>query len=143
MEKKMRSNLRSVQLTLAAITFTAAALGFEAHAAGAAPGSDGAPVIINDHLVGDFKGSIAPRFYHRFTNDAPGPADVIRFTINAGSRRTSETVTETGLFSPGVGIDRADNLPASFSQTSHNMPSCVVTYVHFTDGTSWTAPTSQ
>jgi hypothetical protein len=137
----MKSNLRAAGITLAAaLAFAGTIVSLGTSAVDAAVTPDNAPVVINDHLVTHAKGTATSRFYHRFTNTTNVTADVIRFTVNEGPGNQAQTVTETGTFSPGVGIDRED----SFASPSTAIPpACTVTYVHFTDGTSWTAPSSQ
>jgi hypothetical protein len=140
MEDNMRSKFRPQNMVIAAAVAFAGSIAAAPSAANAAVAMGNAPVSINDHLVTDNKGATTARFYHRFTNTTGVPADVIRFTVNVGSGDKSQTVTEMGTFSPGVGIDREDTFAAS---SPPMIPSCTVTYVHFTDGTSWTAPGSQ
>jgi hypothetical protein len=139
--KTMKSNLRAAGFSLAAaVAFAGTIVNFDASAVDAAGVMDNAPVIVNDHLVTHAKGTATSRFYHRFTNTTNVTADVIRFTVNEGPGNKAQTVTETGTFSPGVGIDREDTFASSSTKIQ---PSCTVTYVHFTDGTSWTAPRSK
>jgi hypothetical protein len=140
----MKLNLRPRQAMLAAaIVIAGSAVGVET-AANAAGATGDAPISINDHFVAaDYKGSTTARFYHRFTNEGPVTADVVRFTVYPGNGAKPQVITETGTFSPGVGIDREDNLGARTSAMGVGKPSCTVSYVHFTDGTSWAAPSPQ
>jgi hypothetical protein len=57
---------------------------------------------------------------------------------NPGNGAKPRAITETGAFSPGVGIDREDNRAALTWLVGTGKPSCTVSYVHFTDGASWT-----
>jgi hypothetical protein len=140
----MKFHFRTGPLTLAtASAFIGAAVGVEAAAANAAAARGDSPISINDHLVADQKGATTARFYHRFTNDGPVTADLVRFTVYPGNGAKPQVITETGTFSPGVGIDREDNLGPNNLHVGAGMPSCTVSYVHFTDGTSWTDPSSQ
>jgi hypothetical protein len=137
----MASTFRPARLVLAAAAaFAGVAVGFETSSVDAAIQMDKAPVLMNEHLVASNKGATTVRLYHRFTNVRPVPADVVRFTINLGRGNEAQTITDTGTFAPGIGIDREHDL-AWYS--SKMPPNCVVSYVHFTDGTSWTAPGSQ
>lgn len=139
----MRSNFSAKRIMLAAaVAFAGTIVGVETSAANASAAMNGAPVSVNEHLVTVNKGATTARFYHRFTNQGAVSADVVRFTVYLGSGNKPQTITETGTFSPGVGIDREHNL-ASYLFGSSRTPSCTVNYVHFTDGTSWTAPSSQ
>jgi hypothetical protein len=137
----MKSNLRAARITLAAaVAFAGTIVNLGTSAVDAAVSTDNTPVVIDDHLVTHAKGTDTSRFYHRFTNTTNVTADVIRFIVDEGPGNQAQTVTETGTFSPGVGIDRED----SFASSSTSIPpTCTVTYVHFTDGTSWTAPSSR
>jgi hypothetical protein len=140
----MKLNLRPRQAMLAAaIVIAGSAVGVET-AANAAGATGDAPISINDHFVAaDYKGSTTARFYHRFTNEGPVTADVVRFTVYPGNGAKPQVITETGTFTPGVGIDREDSLGSNNLLIGAGMPNCEVSYVHFTDGTSWTAPNSQ
>jgi hypothetical protein len=138
----MKSNFRPSQPVFARLlAFAATGIALQATAASAAVQTDKAPVAINDHLVAAHKGSTTTRFYHRFTNQTGVAADLVRFTVTRGIGTKPQTITETGTFSPGVGIDREDTFQVGGSRMNAEAPSCVVTYVHFTDGTSWTAET--
>jgi hypothetical protein len=140
----MKLNFRRGRVTLAAaMAFTGATVGIETAAANATVATGDAPVSINDHLVTENKGATSARFYHRFTNEGPVAADVVRFIVYPGDGAKPQVITETGTFSPGVGIDREDNLGARTSAMGVGKPSCTVSYVHFTDGTSWAAPSPQ
>lgn len=139
----MNLNFRSGRVMLAAaIALVGSTVGAET-AANAAVATADAPISINDHLVTDYKGATTARFYHRFTNEGPVAADIVRFTVYPGKGAKPQVITETGTFSPGVGIDREDNLGPNNLLLGSGIPSCTVSYVHFTDGTSWTAPGSE
>ncbi len=139
----MRSYVRPGRIILAAaVALAGTAVGLETPGADAAIGLDNAPVSINAHLVTTSKGATTARFYHRFTNRSAVTADVVRFTVYVGTGSKPLTITESGTFSPGVAIDREDTLGSRNSLTRPVTPSCTVSYVHFTDGSSWTAPSS-
>jgi hypothetical protein len=140
----MKLNFRPGRVMLAAaIAFAGTTVGMETTAASAKVAPGDAPVSINGHLMTEYKGATTAHFYHRFTNEGPVTADVVRFVVYPGNGAKPQVITETGTFSPGVGIDREDNLGALTSLMGAGRPSCTVSYVHFTDGTSWTAPSSQ
>jgi hypothetical protein len=127
-----------VRLVLAAaVAFAGVAVGFDTPPVDAAVQMNKAPVRMNEHLVASNKGATKVRLYHRFTNLGQVPADVVRFTVNLGRGNEPQTIVDTGTFAPGIGIDREHDLASYSSQIP---PDCVVSYVHFTDGTSWTAP---
>jgi hypothetical protein len=139
----MKLNFRPARIVLAAaIAFAGTTAGIATSTANAAVAAREAPVIINDHLVTEYKGATTARFYHRFTNEGPVTADLVRFTVYPGDGAKPQVITETGTFSPGVGIDREDNLGALTSIMGAGKPSCTVSYMHFTDGTSWTGSSS-
>lgn len=134
----MTTQLRAAGLVfIAAVAFAGMGIGFETPAVNAATPVDKAPVRMNEHLVESHKGATTSRLYHRFTNLGPVPADVVRFTVNLGRGNEHQTITETGTFAPGIGIDRMHDLASYSAQVP---PDCVISYVHFTNGTSWTAP---
>lgn len=138
----MRSKFSTARIVLAAaLTFAGTVVGLKTLAVSAAV--DNPPVSIDDDFVTAYKGATVARFHHRFTNQAAVAADIVRFAVDLGPGNKPLTITETGTFSPGVRIDREDNLARYFYQMSPRIPTCSVTYVHFIDGTSWTAPSSQ
>ena len=102
----------------------------------AASSSD--PIRIDDcHILNS-------RFYaHRslaltFTNRRTIAADEVRFTITYAGTMTR--VTDTGTFSPGVGIHHGfDAFPSALYYYYGFWPKdCAVEYVHYSDGSSWT-----
>jgi hypothetical protein len=108
-----------------------------------------APVRVTScHVVVDRSGGRSPavqetiRVWFAVANNKP--ADIARFTLMARGRALRD-FTARGLFSGGVVIaDRilhADaGAQAAFNGLSGDEGECVPTYVHFVDGTVWSAP---
>jgi hypothetical protein len=69
-----------------------------------------------------------------------GPADVVRFTANSPSGVHEFTVR--GSFASSVTINNRE-LPVDPAAAVRPLPhgvDCMLTYVHYVDGTSWSAP---
>ena len=76
-----------------------------------------------------------------FRNEARVAADEIRFGARYGRHEKRATFDVKGTFAPGVDVRRSVRRTVSgglFSYTS-DQNDCAVEYVHFTDGTSWSA----
>lgn len=83
----------------------------------------------------------APRFGMIVSYAVLRSADVVRFTTATPSGDV-RTYTASGLFSPGVVIANRHLTADAFDPTAAEMSSptrCAPTYVHFLDGTSWSA----
>jgi hypothetical protein len=78
-----------------------------------------------------------------FSNAGNVAADVARFTLIDGQGKLRD-FTARGAFSEGVIIaDRIVPMESVAQQqlfSKEKMTGCQVTYVHFVDGSSWTAP---
>lgn len=75
-------------------------------------------------------------------NTARVAADEIRFSARYGRHEKRAAFDLHGTFAPGVDVRRSVRRTVSgglFSYVS-DQNDCTVDYVHFTDGTSWTAP---
>jgi hypothetical protein len=86
------------------------------------------------------RGSVEQVVVVSFANDRDTPADVARFTVaNAGG--VAKAFTARGSFTKGVLIaDRILPAEALRGESSGTPTSdCALTYVHFVDGSSWTA----
>jgi len=77
-----------------------------------------------------------------FSNDHDSPADVARFSVRSITGQWKE-FTARGSFSKGVVI--ADRILSSETSVEEHFFSrersadCALSYVHFTDGSAWTA----
>ena len=71
-----------------------------------------------------------------FINLQAAPADVVHFTIVYGG--ITREITDRGTFSHGVRI--AHIFPVEYSMLGSSRPEqCVVDYVHFSNGATWTS----
>ena len=87
------------------------------------------------------RGTVPETIRVSFTIDKDTPADLARFTATAPAGAFRD-FTAHGNFAKGVVIaDRV--LTADASQAGRSLPAgteCMMTYVHFVDGSSWSAP---
>lgn len=76
-----------------------------------------------------------------FRNTSGVTADDVRLAIPYGRRKTA-TFDVRGDFAPGVEIQKALRKSVGMGLFSYesSQNNCNVTFVHFTDGTSWTPP---
>ena len=71
-----------------------------------------------------------------FINLQAAPADVVHFTIVYGG--VTREITDRGTFSQGVRI--AHIFPVEYGMLGPSLPEkCVVDYVHFSNGTTWSS----
>lgn len=75
-------------------------------------------------------------------NTAAVAADEIKLSVRYGRRRRTAAFDVRGTFAPGVEVTRHLRRTVSGGLYSYESDSndCSVDYVHFTDGTSWSAP---
>jgi hypothetical protein len=80
-----------------------------------------------------------------FRNAGPVAADRIRLSALYGRRGKRATFDLTGLFPPGTDVSRHLRHTVSGGLYSFRAEKndCVVDYVHFTDGSSWSPPRPQ
>jgi hypothetical protein len=104
--------------------------------------------VTSCHVVADRTGgrnaAVQETIRVSFTVASGKPADVARFTLVVRGQVLRD-FTARGLFSDGVVIAdrilRADaGTEAAFNGLSADERACVPTYVHFVDGTAWSAP---
>jgi hypothetical protein len=128
-----------------------AALAFATFSGGATPGAWGsvalaqsapAPVSLSGCHVTHSKGSANPTFHVQYMNNGKVAVDEIRFTTDFGSGNKPRTFTDKGTFAPGTMIMRSFNLAAHSHVGIPSKPRCTLQYVHFSDGTSWDAPSA-
>jgi hypothetical protein len=128
-----------------------AALAFATFAAGAPLGTWGsvasaqtapAPVSLSGCHVSHAKGSANPIFHVQYLNNSKAAVDEIRFTTDFGTGNKPRTFSDKGTFAPGMPIMRSFNLVTHNHVGLASKPQCTLQYVHFTDGTSWHAPSA-
>jgi hypothetical protein len=88
------------------------------------------------------KGSANPTFHVQYMNNGKVAVDEIRFTTDFGSGNKPRTFTDKGTFEPGTMIMRSFNLASHSHAGIPSKPQCTLQYVHFSDGTSWHAPSA-
>jgi hypothetical protein len=80
-----------------------------------------------------------------FRNTAAVPADEVRLSALYGRRGKRATFDLTGLFPPSVDVSRhlRHTVSGGLYSFRSDKNDCVVDYVHFTDGSSWSPPRPQ
>jgi hypothetical protein len=75
-------------------------------------------------------------------NTAALPADEIKLSVRYGRRRKTAAFDLRGTFAPGVDVTRhlRRTVGAGLYSYASDSNDCSVDYVHFSDGTSWSAP---
>lgn len=104
--------------------------------------ADGPPVSATINRIANQKGDEgqAHAIYMTFRNNAPVSANEVRFEVRQGQDVVA--VSDSGTFATGVDIaHRFTNPNASFGSPWQSAR-VAVTYVHFTDGSTW-APTQR
>jgi hypothetical protein len=104
--------------------------------------SAAAPVTLTGCHVTHSKGSANATFHVQYMNNGKVAVDEIRFTTDFGSGNKPRTFTDKGTFAPGTMIMRSFNLTTHSHVGIPSKPECTLQYVHFTDGTSWHAPSA-
>jgi hypothetical protein len=126
-----------------------ATLAFASFASGATLGTWGsvasaqttlAPVSLSGCHVTHSKGSANAVFHVQYMNNGKTAVDEIRFTTDFGSGNKPRTFTDKGTFVQGTPIMRAFNLASHSHVGIPSKPECTLQYVHFSNGTSWHAP---
>ena len=100
--------------------------------------ADGPPVSATINRIANQKGDEgqAHAIYMTFRNNAPVSANEVRFEVRQG--RDVVAISDNGTFATGVDIaHRFANPNASFGSPWQSAR-VAVTYVHFTDGSTWT-----
>lgn len=87
------------------------------------------------------RGGVPQTIRVSFSNENDTPADVARFTAKAPAGVVRE-FTARGRFAKGIVLSdrvlRADQRPPNHALKP--CVECMLTYVHFVDGSQWTAP---
>jgi len=80
-----------------------------------------------------------------FRNAGPVAADEIRLSALYGRRGKRATFDVKGLFPPGADVSRhlRHTVSGGLYSFRSDKNDCVVDYVHFTDGSSWSPPRQQ
>jgi hypothetical protein len=75
-------------------------------------------------------------------NTAAVPADEIKLSVRYGRRRKTAAFDVRGTFAPGTDVTRHLRRTVGGGLYSYESDTndCSVDYVHFSDGTSWSAP---
>ncbi len=132
-------------LSLAAMLCTTEAAG--AQTGGARPSPPPAPVTISACSGGLTSLELVEiaSYDVTFRNTAPRPADEIRLSALYGRHAKRATFDLKGEFPPGSDVSRhlRRTVNGGLSAFRSDRNDCVVDYVHFTDGTSWSAPRTQ
>lgn len=128
---------RKIMFTGKQISRGGMAVGLVIASLGGVARADGPPVSATVNRIANqkFDEGQAHAIYMTFRNNAATTADLVRFQVRQG--RDVVDVSDAGTFSTGTDIThRFANPNASFG-TPWQSPSVAVTYVHFTDGSSW------
>ena len=135
-----------------AATYLAAAsalLGAAAPAGAQSPSGSASPAAAAPVAIGACRGGIASvelveiaAYDVTLRNTAAVPADEIKLSVRYGRRRRTAAFDVRGTFAPNTDVTRHLRRTVSGGLYSYESDSndCSVDYVHFTDGTSWSAP---
>ena len=130
---------------LAAFLSAAATAGAQPAAGGHAPST--APVTISTCSGGlsSFELVEIATYDVTFRNAGPVAADEIRLSALYGRRGKRATFDLTGLFPPGADVSRhlRHTVSGGLYAFRSDRNECIVDYVHFTDGSSWSPPRQQ
>ncbi|GAC1307804.1 MAG: hypothetical protein NVSMB21_12300 [Vulcanimicrobiaceae bacterium] len=100
--------------------------------------ADAPPVFATLDRVANRKGDegVTHPIYITFRNTAPVAANEVRFAVRQG--QDSVEVSDVGTFATGVDIAHRFANPSTSFATPWQPARVTVTYVRFTDGTTWT-----
>jgi hypothetical protein len=132
-------------LCLAAFLCTAEAVAAQTGTVG--PAASPAPVTISTCSGGlsSFELIEFATYDVTFRNAGPVAADEVRLSALYGRRGKRATFDVTGRFPPGVDVSRhlRHTVSGGLYSFRSDKNDCVVDYVHFTDGSSWSPPRQQ
>jgi hypothetical protein len=102
-----------------------------------------APVLVSDSRGGIASIELVEIAAYKVTlrNTSSITADEIRLAIPYGRRKTA-TFDVHGTFEPGVDMQKSlrKTVGGGLYANESEQNTCIVQYVHFTDGTSWDKP---
>ena len=135
----LRSSIKRLLLATAALAATAQPSVANAQDIAGPQAALTAPVAITYVRVADLKSDEGRRgaIYLSYRNEGSVAADDVRFVIRHG--QATAQVRDLGLFSPNVRIDHHFTGGSAMQWDAGSSTSASVVYVHFVNGTSWSA----
>ena len=132
-------------LCLAAFLSTVETAGAQPAAAGRAPLPAPVTISVCSGGLSSFELVEFATYDVTVRNTASVPADKIRLSALYGRRGKRATFDLTGLFPPNADVSRhlRHTVSGGLYSFRSDKNDCVVDYVHFTDGSSWSPPRQQ